>query len=161
MIHEFIMNKLIQKYNKPGEYKVEIFFKTAGEQKEWLGIVDARKPGQYRLEVAALHTAAETGGKITVRGVVGKGATLDITGMIKISRAAWKVDDFLELRVLLLDPLARATVEPKLEIEADDVRASHAASVGKIDETQLLYLMTRGISREAAEMLVIQGFLQV
>lgn len=153
------MNKITKKYDKPGEYRVEIPFAKAGEQKRWLGIVDAREPGQYQLDVTALHAEPETGGKITVRGVVGGGATLQVTGMIKIRKRAQKVDDFLEIRILLLDTTARATAEPKLEIEADNVKASHAASVGKIDEEQMLYLMSRGLSPERAEREIIKGFL--
>lgn len=153
------MNKITEKYNQPGEYKVEILFDLVGEQKEWLGIVDARQAGNYVLEVAALHKAKETGGRITIRAVVGKGATLTVTGLIKIEKQAQNIDDFLEIRILLIDPTARATAEPRLEIEADEVKASHAASVGKIDEEQVLYLMSRGMSEEQAKSEIVDGFL--
>lgn len=155
------MKKTLAKFDKPGEYSIEIPFSREGEQKEWLGIVDAREPGVYRLDVTALHTAPDTGGRITVRGVVGPGASLDLSGLIKIVRDAQHIDDFLELRVLLLDSTSRATAEPKLEIEADDVKASHAASVGKIDDEMILYLQSRGMSHDQACSEIVKGWLQL
>lgn len=155
------MKRITEKYDKPGKYTVEIPFRSAGEQKEWLGIVDARMPGVYTLDVTALHTAPETGGRITVRGVVGRGASLDLSGLIKITKDAQHIDDFLELRVLLLDKTSHATAEPKLEIEADDVKASHAASVGKIDDELILYLQSRGLAEDAAREEVIKAWLQL
>jgi len=153
------MKKIVEKYNKQGKYEVLVPFEKRGVEKEWLGVVDAREPGEYELAVIAHHKARETGGRITVRAVVGRGATLKLTGLIKIEKNAQRVDDFLELRVLLVDPTAKATAEPKLEIEADDVRASHAASVGQIDESQIMYMMSRGMVRELAEEQIVEGFL--
>src|SRR3989344_9349435 len=79
--------------------------------------------------------------------------------MIKIVKDANGVDDFLEMRLLLLDSKSQAVAEPKLEIEANEVKASHAATVGKIDEEELFYLQSRGVKRTEAEKLVIDGFL--
>ena len=155
------MKTISKKYNKPGKHEITIPFDKEGQEKAWLGVVDARAEGEYELEILAWHTVPSTGGRITVRGVVGKGASLTVRGMIKIEKQAQKIDDFLEIRILLLDPSARATAEPKLEIEADDVRASHAASVGKIDETQILYLASRGLSEKQAREEIVKGFLGV
>jgi Fe-S cluster assembly protein SufD len=96
-----------------------------------------------------------------VKAVAGARAHVKITGMIKIYKAAQKPDDFLELRVLTLDKSARAVAEPELEIEANNVRASHAASVGQVDKEQMLYLMSRGMSREQAQEQIVNGWLGV
>ena len=62
-------------------------------------------------------------------------------------------------RVLLLSDTATAETIPDLEIESYDVKCSHAASVSRINEEQLFYLMSRGISRVKAEDMVVVGFL--
>ena len=155
------MKNVVKKYNKPGEEHVVIAISNKGEEKNWLGIIDAREKGNYSLSVEAIHREGENRGKITVRGVVGKGAVVKVRGLIKIEKNAQKVDDFLEIRLLLIDPTARATADPQLEIEADNVKASHAASVGRIDEEQILYLMSRGMSMNEAKETIIQGFLQI
>jgi Fe-S cluster assembly protein SufD len=148
-----------QKYEKPGKYEEVITFNEKGEERQWIGIVDAREKGEYTLHVVGHHTTEQTRGRVTIHGVVGAGATLTVTGMIKIEKQAQHTDDFLEIRILLLDKTAHATAEPKLEIEADDVKASHAASVGKIDEEQVLYLMSRGLDKARAEEEIVRGFL--
>jgi Fe-S cluster assembly protein SufD len=71
---------------------------------------------------------------------------------------AQRTDAYQTNRNLLLSPDARAESLPNLEIEADDVRCSHGASVGQLDQEELFYLMTRGLRRHDAERLVIFGF---
>ncbi len=64
------------------------------------------------------------------------------------------------MRVLLLDKKSSAVAEPKLEIENNEVKASHAASVGKIDDDQIFYLKSRGIDEEEAKSIIVEGFLK-
>ncbi len=155
------MKKIIKKYDQPGKWEVVIPFEKMGEEIVWVGIIDAREPGEYELRVVADHSVAGTKGRITVRAVVGAGAHVKITGMIKIRKEAQETDDFLELRVLTLDKTARAVAEPELEIEANNVKASHAASVGQVNEEQILYLMSRGLSADAAKEEIVKGWLGV
>lgn len=151
--------KIVKKYNQPGKWEVIIPFDKLGEEKEWIGIVEARVAGDYELTVIADHRVAKTRGRITVRAVAGEHTHVTLKGVIKIRKEAQETDDFLELRVLMLDKTARAIAEPELEIEANNVKASHAASVGQVDKEQLLYLMSKGLSRESAQAAIIEGFL--
>lgn len=151
--------KTIQNYNKPGKYEVKIPFTKSGEKKEWVVFVDGRVAGEYELVVTAEHFVANTEGRITVRGVAGPSSNVKLFGLIKIAKEAQKTNDFLELRVLTLDPTSRGVAEPTLEIEANDVKASHAASVSGVDPEQLLYLMSRGLGRAEARGLIVEGFL--
>ncbi len=81
-------------------------------------------------------------------------------GLIKIEKGANQVSAFLENKNLLLAKGARADSIPVLEIESDDVKASHGATVGRIDDRQMFYLMSRGLSREQAERVIIAGFFE-
>lgn len=155
------MKKIVKKYSEPGKWEVVIPFEKEGEQIEWVGIVDAREPGEYELSVTADHIVEKTKGRITVRAVAGAGAHIKLSGMIKIRKVAQETDNFLELRVLMLDKTARAVAEPELEIEANNVKASHAASVGQIDEEQMLYLTSRGLTRDMAQEQIVNGWLGV
>lgn len=92
-----------------------------------------------------------------------KGALYDKTravfrGIIKVFPKAQRTDAYQTNRNLLLSDKAEATSLPNLEIEADDVRCSHAATVGHLDQEELFYIMTRGVSRREAERLVVFGF---
>lgn len=155
------MTKIIKKYSEPGEWEVVMPLSKVGDDKEWVGIIDARQPGEYKLRVVANHTALNTKGRITVKAVVGAKTHVDIRGMIKIGKVAQRTDSFLELRVLMLDPTATAIAEPELEIEANDVKASHAASVGRLDPEQMLYLTSRGLNITQATGQIVNGWLTV
>ncbi len=155
------MTKIIKKYSKPGKWEITIPFEKVGESIEWLGVIDAREHGEYELRVVADHKVEGTKGRITVKAVAGKGANVKVFGMIKIRKEAQNTDDYLELRVLTLDKTSRAVAEPELEIEANNVKASHGASVGPVDKEQLLYLKSRGLSKEKAIEEIVTGYLGV
>jgi len=70
------------------------------------------------------------------------------------------VEDFLEMKLLVLDGKSSAVAEPKLEIMANEVKASHAATVGRVDEEEMFYLTARGICRKNAEKMIVEGFLE-
>ena len=81
--------------------------------------------------------------------------------MIKVDPGAQRTDAFQESRNLLLTDGAHADAIPGLEIEANDVRCTHAATVARLDEDQLFYLQSRGLTRAEAERLLVGGFLEV
>ena len=98
-------------------------------------------------------------GNILQHGVILDRATLTFNGIGLIEKYAKGADAQQESRVLMLSEKARGDANPILLIEEFEVTAGHAASVGQVDEEQLYYLMSRGLSREAAEYLVVRGFL--
>ena len=79
-------------------------------------------------------------------------------GLIRVDPGAQLTDAYQTNRNLLLSEHCRATTLPNLEIEADDVRCSHGATVGQVDEAMLFYLMSRGLTRRTAERLLVFGF---
>lgn len=99
----------------------------------------------------------------TTSDLLFKGALLDQSrsvwqGMIYVAPGAQKTDGYQANRNLVLSRTARADSIPGLEILADDVRCTHGATVGQIDEDQVFYLMARGIPQTMAEQLVVEGF---
>jgi Fe-S cluster assembly protein SufB/Fe-S cluster assembly protein SufD len=98
-------------------------------------------------------------GEVEVRAVVEDNGVLKLKGMILIKENAAGANAFLRFKVLLLGKNARAEVDPGLEILTNDVKASHAASVGQVDEEQLFYLMSRGLSRKESVKMIVKAFL--
>ena len=78
--------------------------------------------------------------------------------MIVVDKGAQKTDGFQANRNMLLDKDARSDSIPGLEIKADDVRCTHAATVGQVDEAEIFYLQARGIPRNEAVKLIVHGF---
>ncbi|MEK4700902.1 Fe-S cluster assembly protein SufD [Solibacillus sp. FSL R7-0668] len=98
-------------------------------------------------------------GQILKHGVMKDAAQSIFNGIGHIMHGGTKANAEQESRVLMLSEKARGDANPILLIDEDDVTAGHAASVGRVDPTQLYYLMSRGISKAEAERLVIHGFL--
>ncbi len=99
----------------------------------------------------------------TTSDLLFKGALLDTSrsvwqGMIYVAPGAQKTDGYQANRNLVLSRKARADSIPGLEILADDVRCTHGATVGRIDQDQVFYLMARGVPRIEAERLIVEGF---
>jgi Fe-S cluster assembly protein SufD len=106
------------------------------------------------------HAAPNTFSDLAFRGVLAAGATAVWRGMIRVDPGAQGTDAFQESRNLLLSPDAHADAIPGLEIEADDVRCTHAAAIAQIDRDQLFYLTSRGLDPGAAKSLIVEGFLE-
>ena len=105
------------------------------------------------------HLAPYTEGHIVNHGVSKDSAQLTFNGIGKINKGMNGSNAQQESRAMILSETARADANPILLIDEYDVKAGHAAGVGKIDEEQLYYLMSRGLTRRAAEILIIYGFL--
>ena len=92
------------------------------------------------------------------RMAYGRSADSVFRGLIRVDKDAQLTDAYQTNRNLILSEQAKARTLPNLEIEADDVRCSHGATVGQVDAAQLFYLMSRGLSRMQAERLLVFGF---
>ena len=121
----------------------------------------ASGPGQHLdYDTTQEHAAPNTFSDLAFRGVLAAGATAVWRGMIRVDPGAQGTDAFQESRNLLLSPDAHADAIPGLEIEADDVRCTHAAAIAQIDRDQLFYLTSRGLDPAAAKRVIIEGFLE-
>ncbi len=104
------------------------------------------------------HLAPHTTSDLLFKGAL-KGKSRSVwQGMIYVAPGAQKTDGYQANRNLVLDDQARADSIPGLEILADDVRCTHGATVGKLEQEPLFYLKTRGIPQREAEQLVVEGF---
>lgn len=146
--------------NKGGEYQVMVELFGQGARALILGIISGRGKDVIDLQTETRHMAGNTHAETMIHGVNQDESMTEIRGMIRIDKKADQVTDFLTEKILLLSDKARVTAVPSLEIKAHEVRASHAATVTKLDEEQIYYLMSRGLSRQGAEELMVKGFLQ-
>jgi Fe-S cluster assembly protein SufD len=104
------------------------------------------------------HLAPSTTSDLLFKGALMGESRSVWQGMIYVAPVAMKTDGYQANRNLVLSKKARADSIPGLEILADDVRCTHGATVGKIDQDQIFYLLSRGIPRKEAERLVVEGF---
>ena len=91
--------------------------------------------------------------------MVSGGTRLKAEGLIKIEKGVREVESFLDMRGLMLDDESLVEIDPQLEIEANEVRASHAASVSAVPEESLEFLGNMGVDRKKGKEMVVEGFL--
>ena len=106
------------------------------------------------------HAAPDTFSDLAFRGVLSGRSSAVWRGMIQVDPGAQKTDAFQECRNLLLSKRAHADAIPGLEIQADDVRCTHAAAIAQLDKEQMYYLRSHGLPKPDAQRLIIDGFLQ-
>jgi Fe-S cluster assembly protein SufD len=128
---------------------------------------DARVTGAYAthgrqhidFDTTQEHAAPSTTSDLAFRGVLQGRSTAVWKGNIIVDPGAQKTDAFQESRNLLISKRAHADAIPGLEIQANDVRCTHAAAIAQVDPDQLFYLRAHGLDDAVAKRLVIEGFL--
>ncbi len=118
-------------------------------------------PGQHQdAGGKMIHFAKDTTSKITSKSISRGGGRASYRGLLKVYKGAGNVRSNVVCDALLLDPQSRSDTYPYIEIDEDDVTVGHEASVSKVGEEQLFYLMSRGLSQEEATTMVVSGFIE-
>ncbi len=107
-----------------------------------------------------VHAAPYTSSKIVSKSISKDGGRASYRGLLRVARGAHHSKSNVVCDALLLDPESRSDTYPYIEIEEDDVSVGHEASVSKIGEEQLFYLMSRGISEDEAASMIVGGFIE-
>ena len=140
------------------ESRLAITLQAAGAEAKVTAMYHGRHEQHHACHVLLHHAVAHTRGDVFVRGVYEGKARSVFTGLIKIAPGAQQTKSYYRDDVLLLDE-ALAESLPTLEIEANDVKASHGSTTSRVNDDQLFYLMSRGIPAEQARSLIVAGFL--
>lgn len=130
-----------------------------GANSDMLGLYFGDADQHFDHNTSQNHVAPHARSDLLYKGALDDDSRAVFRGIIRVHPGAQQTDAYQTNRNLLLSGEARADSLPNLEIEADDVKCSHGATVGQLDEDHLFYLMSRGLSRERAERLVVLGFL--
>ena len=118
-------------------------------------------PGQHQdAGGKMIHFAPYTTSKITSKSISRGGGRTSFRGLLKVYNGAHGARSNAVCDALLLDPQSRSDTYPYIEIDEDDVTIGHEASVSKVGEEQLFYLMSRGLSEEEATGMVVSGFIE-
>ncbi|HOV06400.1 MAG TPA: Fe-S cluster assembly protein SufB [Anaerolineaceae bacterium] len=146
-------SKLTMKY--PSTYLM-----GPGAHGEILSVAFAGKGQQQDAGGKVIHFAPNTSSKITSKSISKAGGRSSYRGLLKVYKGAVNVRSNVACDALLLDPSSRSDTYPTIEVDEEDVTVGHEASVSKIGEEQLFYLMSRGLSQEEATTMVVSGFIE-
>ena len=118
-------------------------------------------PGQHQdAGGKAIHFAPHTSSKITSKSISKGGGRTSFRGLLKVYKGSFDSRSNTVCDALLLDPQSRSDTYPSIEIDEQDVTIGHEASVSKVGEEQLFYLMSRGLSEEESTTMVVSGFIE-
>ena len=148
-----IGSKLTMKY--PGIYLM-------GERAygETLSIAFAGKDQHQDTGAKMVHLAPNTTSKITSKSVSRLNGRSTYRGLLTVAKGATNVKATVRCDALLLDDTSKTDTYPYMEINQEDATVTHEATVGKIGDEQIFYLMTRGFSEEEALTLIVNGFME-
>jgi len=138
----------------------DVYLDGKGASAEVNGVTFATDRQLLSYYTQQTHNAPNTRSDLLYKDVVRDRARCVWRGMIKVAKAAQKTDGYQRNDGLLLSETARVDAIPGLEIEADDVRCTHGATAGRVDEEQLFYAMCRGMTRSEAMHMIVSGFFQ-
>jgi Fe-S cluster assembly protein SufD len=105
-----------------------------------------------------LHESGYATSDLEYKGALKEKSRSVYSGLIKVFEGAQRTDAYQQNRNLVLSRTARADTIPNLEIEANDVRCTHGATVSQVEDEHLFYLMARGIPKSEAQKLIVEGF---
>jgi Fe-S cluster assembly protein SufD len=138
----------------------EVFLDGRGASAEVNGVTFATDRQLISYYTQQTHNAPNTRSDLLYKDVVRDKARCVWRGMIKVEKDAQKTDGYQRNDGLILSDTCRVDAIPGLEIEADDVRCTHGATCGRVDEEQLFYCMCRGLTRSEAMHVIVEGFFQ-
>ncbi len=130
-----------------------------GANSDMLGLYFGDGSQHFDFNTSQDHLVENTASDLLYKGALDGASRAVFRGIIRVHPGAQRTDAYQTNRNLLLSPNAHADSLPNLEIQADDVKCSHGASVGELDAEAKFYLMSRGLDRVQAERLVVLGFL--
>lgn len=139
---------------------IEVELDGQGSMGRVSGMFFADSDQLYDQDTQQTHNAPLTTSDLLFKGAAKDNARTVWQGMIKSLPKMQKIDGFQASRNLVLSEDARMDAIPGLEIEADDVRCTHAATFGTLEQAPVFYLMSRGIPRADAELMVTEGFFE-
>lgn len=137
---------------------ISTVLRAPGASSRVLGLVLGAEQEKFSFNTIQEHAAPDTKSDINFRVALKDSSSSLYQGIVKVDKVAQRTDAYQSNKNLLLDGSASADSIPKLEILADDVKCSHGATVGPVDREQIFYLMSRGMSRQQSEKLVVLGF---
>ena len=140
------------------DLKVKIFLTGIGARSEINCGYLLNNNNKININIQAIHKSPETSSSQVIKGLVTDASKVSFNGTITIPHDSQKCDGHQNHRGVILSDKAEIESIPQLEIWADDVKCDHGSAVGPLDEDQLFYLQTRGLSPSEARKLLLSSF---
>src|SRR5258708_1467005 len=138
----------------------DIILAEKGSKITLLGLLVGKDSHKIDLKTTIYHQNQDTQSEIIFKGALTDASSVNYQGLVKIEPGAKGTKAWLAAHLLLLSNKARGIAIPSLEILENDIKAGHATTVGRVNDLELFYLMSRGLPKQTAQLLIVEGFLQ-
>ena len=138
-----------------------IYLRGEGSTADIISVAVGGKGQHQDTGAKAIHLASNTRSRIVSKSVSKDGGRATYRGQLKVAPGATNVVASVRCDALMLDDQSRSDTYPYIDIQEDDTTMTHEATVGKISQDQVFYLMSRGLTENEAQNLIVQGFLEV
>ena len=158
--HNFIANGIIVHNSKTTMLYPCSILKGKGARSDFLGIAVASK-GQFQDTGAkVIHAAPNTTSTIRSKSISKDGGITTYRGLVQIAKQAANSKVHVQCDALMLDDLSKSNTVPYMDVDNKTSEVGHEATVSKIGDEQLFYLMSRGLSEEQARQMIVSGFIE-
>ncbi len=137
-----------------------VYLLGRGARAEVVSVAFSGKGQHQDAGAKAVHLAPHTTSRITSKSVSRDGGRTTYRGLLNVAKGATNVKSTVRCDALLLDEHSRTDTYPYMEVKEDDAAISHEATVGKISEDQIFYLMSRGLTEVEALNMIVMGFME-
>jgi Fe-S cluster assembly protein SufD len=141
-------------------YEAQTRIEGPGADVKMYSLTVAEESQEFDQRTYQIHNAPNAVSDLLYKNALLDNSRTIFSGLIKVAEGAQQTDAYQTNRNLLLDPTADVNSMPGLEILANDVKCSHGATTGNVDEDELFYMMSRGISKRTAMQLMVFGFFE-
>ena len=138
--------------------RLDATLRGAGASLDYAGLADTASTAQAHVVTRVRHAAPNTSSRQLIKTVLADASRTSLDSVIAVDPGADGTDADLQNRNLILSPLARADTRPQLDIRADEVKAAHGATIGRLDADEMLYLRMRGFSETEATATLSHGW---
>ena len=162
IVHE---NALIEWVNGNMGSKVTMLYPTSillgeGAKADFLGIAFAGKDQHQDTGTKVHHLASNTSSTVRSKSISKEGGITSYRGLIQIKKGAKNCKSHVECDALMMDNISESNTFPFMDVRESDVDLGHEATVGRISDEQIFYLMSRGLTEEQASQMIVSGFIE-
>ena len=140
--------------------RLDIITAERGSDMRHTGMYFTERDEHLDLFTSDKHEEGHTTGDTVWKGALAGDSRASYEGLIHIVPGAQETHTYLQTHSMLLSPKARGDAIPSLIVETDNVSASHGGTVGELDEVQIFYMMSRGLSRREAVRVLVEGYFE-
>ena len=158
-------NALIEWVNGNMGSKVTMLYPTSllmgeGAKADFLGIAFAGKDQHQDTGTKVYHLASNTSSTVRSKSISKEGGITSYRGLIQIKKGAKNCKSHVECDALMMDNISKSNTFPFMDVRENDVELGHEATVGKISDEQMFYLMSRGLTNEQASQMIVSRFIE-